>query len=1097
METYFQLSPELQDLKRAISIRAPGKASQAGVGSREQLPTVMSFSRTREVDLPWDKIAELVGDVRFGASEISLLRQEFENAWQIWPDRGVNLQVLSGKEYRQRPGLSADAKDGELEEDAFVIGIEGSGRAFALTLKAGMKATAVGTPLDSDILASAESAVEVYSPVAAASADSAISLLSAEFANIMKGPSATRPLLDPILFSQSTAFNERLWLKQLAANPLPQVSLKELTEFVESAAKGAKPEHVKLLSDEEFSNEYKRAPGSGVPPAPPAESAPAAVPTTGAGAAPAAPGTVDKAPDHVVISLGEQGAHWRLEPAQGWTAEVLHKGLTGTADDYDEAWRKGVKAAEPLGFVTDAAADQNLPVWSLVEEVDLGLGAVAQEMELLRARLDGIEPLIKNLDAKIEEAAGNVEEFEDLQKLVSRRATFRTEQMSLRSRATLISQRAERLGYLISIDDLNDTKARALIAHTMGEIPRAKAEGDPSDESIQAGVVYKIVPKIVSWSETYKDIEMRGVLVSKKWGKPKYEDRPFDVLRTRQRTAQYQGKTEVRPDLEPWVIQRNAFTKGGRSCHVLDLSENGYVDENGIALSTILDQGRLDESFRRNLVLFMPVYEQSLVEGWVKTKMLVVQAPRPGLTWARLPRLLIEEHYSYRTEWVGTEVGEVVASLNLAPGETRKISVTRSFSYSSSRNSSVSSVLDITTSASDDFASNLEQEARREQSENRATTWNVKAQGAKGPFKAEAGATGASSRTSSEFAREFESLARKSARTMTQNSKVEVKTEQSESIAITTADESIGEIKNINAGRTMNLLFNRLYNVYSGGIFLEDIRLIYISPAEVFKGSGLFEPMTYRLVDATVPAARIGDALSAMSAVAPEKRVKLQEIIETALWDEVRSEASEVVRPEAQQTRLLLPQDRPLELAAAPSDGSKAKQKSEDRKGEKDSRLGEAERLSLRDSPVLPHVLRVPANAVYLDVMLGVGEATEPYSEEIRHAEIDERRARTARLQAEAAAIASSAPVTIEVSSDERTLRSPVIEDIDYTDGAVVFKLSGSLPSGIWAAYDQGQRLGLVETDGLVARLRHGTPLKLDRARLIELSAKLVVRSGG
>ena len=89
--------------------------------------------------------------------------------------------------------------------------------------------------------------------------------------------------------------------------------------------------------------------------------------------------------------------------------------------------------------------------------------------------------------------------------------------------------------------------------------------------------------------------------------------------------------------------------------------------------------------------------------------------------------------------------------------------------------------------------------------------------------------------------------AQKAARSVNQSRKEEVSTSATSRTSISTSDTSVSVIENINQGRTLNLVFHRLYNRYVGRLFLTDLRLNVRSGTEVIAGSGILPERTYSI----------------------------------------------------------------------------------------------------------------------------------------------------------------------------------------------------------------------------------------------------------
>ena len=254
-----------------------------------------------------------------------------------------------------------------------------------------------------------------------------------------------------------------------------------------------------------------------------------------------------------------------------------------------------------------------------------------------------------------------------------------------------------------------------------------------------------------------------------------------------------------------------------------------------------------DEDFRRNCVVMLPVYEQGFAIDRPIVAYNVFERPLPGIMPSRLPRLFIEESLTYRTSWKGTELGELVSSINLAPGEEREISITQSFQEERSSSETRTSVSEINSSSSTDIATEMETIARTE------NEFSAHAEGSQASSLGGAIAGSASSRfsfgasdTLKTFGQSMNKVAKKAATSITKKNQLEVSSTSSTTTTVSSTDSTVIKMSNINKGRTLNLMFYRVYNRYAAGLFVENLRFGVTSAVELIAGSGIYETRTFR-----------------------------------------------------------------------------------------------------------------------------------------------------------------------------------------------------------------------------------------------------------
>jgi len=450
---------------------------------------------------------------------------------------------------------------------------------------------------------------------------------------------------------------------------------------------------------------------------------------------------------------------------------------------------------------------------------------------------------------------------------------------------------------------------------------------------------------------------------------------------------------------------------------VLQQAGKHYVAADGSPLRAIMDRCDLDESFRRRCVVLLPIFEESITGERVLTKYHVFKYPLPGITPVIMPRLTIEESLSYRTVWDGMVLGELVNTINLAPGEQRTIHVRKSYKREATVSRSAVSVFDVNRAESSDLATEMERIARHERERSASLQTETSASGGAFGVTASASVKAGVSTSAKEFGQAMAKVAKNAATSVTQQNREEVSSSTSMQTTIETSEETTAEIRNINEGRTLNLMFYRLYNRYKGGLYMEGLQFSLIPSVETIAGSGVFEAETYSASELN----RVLDKLQQnplMLDLDTDAELRLRETVLSELIKLVKDEygdeqkqtekesrgaktalkiSQELVRPNAScnvlplkgfNTSAIMKTFTGLNEQATKQNIEKLKRNLEDTQ----SKLGELFRKAVPNlktsQEIEPVNLMVGSGGLYLDASVGALPSTEPYSEEMRKREI-------------------------------------------------------------------------------------------------------------
>lgn len=492
---------------------------------------------------------------------------------------------------------------------------------------------------------------------------------------------------------------------------------------------------------------------------------------------------------------------------------------------------------------------------------------------------------------------------------------------------------------------------------------------------------------------------------------------------------------------DPMIIRSFELESEGVQVFVCRETPAGYQTEDGQFLSEIMIRCAADEAFRLNTVVMIPGYEQSVSVEKPIVAWHVYHRPLPAIFPTRLTRLSVNEALSYRMAWKGAELGELVRTITLAPGENREIRLTQVYEEETSTRETRTSLAELTKKNRTDISTEMEQLTQLDNELNVfGTTSGGTSETAGPPFIRSEYSAGASN-TLKVFTQSLNKIARKASASVNQRTKTTVTTDSTHKISTQNSESTLIQLSNINEGRSLNLTFNRLYNRFETGLFLEDLRFTVTSGVELIAGSGVYEHRSYRLAEirallqdfATAPlpidtnsdgteaylssildlilaqlsaeyltpdaggeaAPRRGNAPGAVAQAAPE-----------ALGSAAAVDAAPALRALADASRQRLrdgvPPDAPPMKSGANGAGLP------DTLSERIALIEDlAASLNTTSLPVGgagagPAELLVASEGLYMDSMVGVRPATEPYSEEMRAQEIRLRAARVQREQAEA-----------------------------------------------------------------------------------------------
>jgi len=696
---------------------------------------------------------------------------------------------------------------------------------------------------------------------------------------------------------------------------------------------------------------------------------------------------------------------------------------------YNSAWTKEIDGVE---LVFDSSADAQ-SYYMDFEEIDLRPVLIQRKYEELRILRDFAKKVKANVAGVTEKMISQItattldaDELEQLQRKVLR---LEIGEYDVQRRIERLASDAARLGYLLFIED----KEKPI------------TYGDKKTTELEPGKLYTTYKRTASWIEHVSWLQRR---------------------RPKEQVVEDYQVVDTSKDILAEI--RTAMIKANWQVYVFEQTPSGLVSTEGVALHQIMDRCKYDEAFRRVCVVMLPVYEESLTGQRLLAKYAIYKRPLPGMAPTILPRLSLEESLTYRTAWVQTQLGELLNSINLAPDEERKVTITKRFEQETTVTRTSTSIFDISRAETSDLATEMENQTRQEQESSISMQFSTKASGGYGPFTAEASASGGASSSLKDMSQAISKVARKAAKSVSSQNREEVSSTSTARTTISNTDETVATLRNINQGRSLNLMFYRLYNKFEGGLFLEGLRFDVIPSVEVIAGSGVYESRGYSLEElprliAEFKAAQLPFAIKDEEAYTD----RLLESIETLLSREystptgsprdrllAAAPGSGLEPPEAATSVARLSFPRPVKLKASRGDA-----------GSKLAELSEALHKATIDSDksIAPQELLVAAPGLYLDAVVGAQPSTEPYSELMRTQEVRMRAAEVAVKESESAYHRAMAlRLTQMQSTDGANCLTGVLPGSDQS--SLTLSLRMPLLSGDWQLRFDGKEKAKVET---------------------------------
>ncbi|MDZ7582712.1 MAG: hypothetical protein U5R30_19545 [Deltaproteobacteria bacterium] len=666
---------------------------------------------------------------------------------------------------------------------------------------------------------------------------------------------------------------------------------------------------------------------------------------------------------------------------------------------YESAWQNEIEGVE-LVFESEADAQS---CYMDFEEIDLRPVIIQRKYEELRIARDFAKKVKANVaavtDKMITQITGTTMDIDEIEQLQRKVLRLEIGEYEAQRRIERLASDAAQLGYLLFIED----KEREITYK------------DGRKTKLVPGKLYTTYKRTAHWTEK---VSVNFPIQVSWWIFRHTEMRQVQIPYAKEEVVEDYQAVDTSKDI--LAETRSAMIKAGQNVFVFEQTPSGLASTEGDALHLIMDRCKYDETFRRSCVIMLPVYEDSLTGQRLVAKYAIFKRPLPGMVPTILPRLSLEESLTYRTAWVETQLGELLNSINLAPGEERQVTITKRFEQETTVTRTSTSIFDISRSETSDLATEMENQTRREQENSKSMQFSTKASASFGGFSAEASASGGASSSLKDMSQAISKVATKAAKSVSSQNREEVSSTATARTTISNTDETVATIHNINQGRTLNLMFYRLYNKYKGGLFLEGLRFDVIPGVEVIAGSGVHESRSYSLEELPGLIAEF-KAAQLPFAIKDEETYtnRLLDSIETLLDREYGIDSEDKnedrgltilqnetigapAQPRAPATSLSV-----ARLSFPPPEAYQPAMMEAGPTGTGSRMANLSKKLCLTvihsDEPIAPQDLLIAAPGLYLDATVGALPGTEPYSERMREQEVRMRAAEVAFKESEGA----------------------------------------------------------------------------------------------
>ena len=222
--------------------------------------------------------------------------------------------------------------------------------------------------------------------------------------------------------------------------------------------------------------------------------------------------------------------------------------------------------------------------------------------------------------------------------------------------------------------------------------------------------------------------------------------------------------------------------------------------------------------------------------------------PVKAIIPSKLPTVGIRESLDYRMSWTGLEIGKLIDSICLAPGETKTISISNKFSTLNSSTTSNKTFNEISSVDTKENLTEFENLVTSELERSKESSSSISANASFGGYGGASGDSKQSSReTLKDFTKNLNKSSAKASNTLNKRASVEISSTSTTSVENSSSTTRNSTISNINQGKSLNLNYHQLNNRYTSRVYLDNLRLEVSSSLELIEGSGIYDKFLTKL----------------------------------------------------------------------------------------------------------------------------------------------------------------------------------------------------------------------------------------------------------